>query len=74
MKKLNEKINLSDKLRMYRAKNRLTQKELAEKSGLSTATIYGTENNQERRLELESILRLSDALDISLEELIVEKF
>lgn len=74
MKKINEKINLSDKLRMYRAKNRLTQKELAEKSGLSTATIYGTENNKERRLELETILRISDALDISLEELIVEKF
>lgn len=40
--------DLANRLVMYRARNRLTQKELAEKCGLSAQTIHGIENGYQK--------------------------
>lgn len=69
-----ERVNISDNLRMYRAKNRFTQMELANKSGVSLGVITNSERSIEHRLTFENILRLANALNVSLEDLIVEKF
>lgn len=71
---MKERVNLADNLRMYRAKNRLSQRELASISGISHRTIGDAEKNVNHRLSFGIVLKLAEALDISLETLIVEKF
>ncbi|WWU65602.1 helix-turn-helix transcriptional regulator [Clostridium baratii] len=71
---MKERVNLADNLRMYRAKNRLSQRELASISGMSHRTIVDAEKSIKHRLSFERVLKLAEALDITLETLIVEKF
>ncbi|MBY0756312.1 helix-turn-helix domain-containing protein [Clostridium sardiniense] len=71
---MKERVNLADNLRMYRAKNRFSQVELARRSGVSHRTIVDSERNIEHRLSFEGVLKLAEGLNISLENLIVEKF
>lgn len=70
---MKERVNLSDNLRMYRAKNRFSQMELARRSGVSFMAIANSERNIEHKLTFINILKLASALNISLEKLIVEK-
>lgn len=67
-----EILNLSWKLKMYRMKNRYTQKQLSEKSGVSSATIFLAEKRQNYNLRLENAIKLAASLNITLEQLVVE--
>lgn len=68
-----ENENLGMQLRVNRIRKGYTVKELSEKSGVSASTITWVEVGRTIDMRLDSIIRLAEALDISLEELIVER-
>jgi len=57
-----------ENIRAARKKAKLTQKELAEKSGLATITIQQYERNL-REPRLENIKKIANALDVSVDSL-----
>ena len=63
-----------ENVKYYRKKLNLTQEELAEKSDLSISYIKQIESNKEfKNVSLTVILKLSKALDISVDKLFVIK-
>ena len=68
-----ENENLGMQLRVNRIRKGYTVKELSEKSGVSASTITWVEVGRTSDMRLDSIIRLAEALDVSLEELIVER-
>ncbi len=68
-----ERVNLGMQLRINRIRAGLTVKELAKKSGVSTTSIIWAENGKSKNIRLDSIIRLADTLNVSLEEIIVER-
>lgn len=71
---MKERVNLADNLRACRAKKRLSQAELCRKSGVSQGAIFNSEKYIEHRLKFANVLKLAEVLNISLEDLIVEKY
>lgn len=70
---IEEKVNLGMQLKVNRVRNGYTVKELSKKSGVSTSAINYWETGKGTDMRLDVIIRLAEALDISLEELIVER-
>lgn len=68
-----ENENLGMQLRINRIRKGYTIKELSEKSGISSTTIAWVEVGRTSDMRLDSIIRLAEVLDVSLEELIVER-
>lgn len=56
-------------LKVYRTARGLTQTELAEKSGVSRATISKIENNEEVVLTTHTIAKISEALQMDPSEI-----
>jgi transcriptional regulator with XRE-family HTH domain len=63
------KEDTAGKLRGFRATARLTQKQLADKSGVSEASIKGYEN-EENVMSLEAAVKLSNALGVMPNDLV----
>ena len=56
-------MGFTNKLCEYRKKRRWTQAELAEKSGVSRATIAGIESGAIKNVKTDTLLKLSSALN-----------
>ena len=56
-------MGFTNKLCEYRKKRRWTQTELAEKSGVSRATIAGIESGAIKNVKTDTLLKLSSALN-----------
>ena len=61
--------NIADKLRMYRAKERLSQEQLAEKTGLTQTYIYRLENELANP-SIFVMLKIANAFQITVNDLI----
>ena len=61
-------MNTSENIKKFRQKRHLTQKQLAEKTGLSIASIQGYEQNKYNP-KLEQLRRIASALDVTIGEL-----
>lgn len=57
------------RIREYRESKNMTQEELAEKSGVSRATISMIENNETRDVLTSTLFKLADALDTTVNNL-----
>lgn len=62
-------MNTGEKIKQLRIKNGITQKELANKSGLATGTIQQYEL-QKRKPKLETVEKIADALNVKIDELL----
>lgn len=71
--KIEEEVNLGMQLRVNRVRKGLTVKELSKKSGVSTSAINYCETGKGTDMRLDVMIRLAYALNIPLEELIVER-
>lgn len=73
---LNEQYNtFKENIKYYRKKANLTQEQLAEKSDLSISYIKQIESNKEyKNVSLTVILKLSKALNVSVDKLFIIKF
>ena len=61
-------MEISDNIKKYRKDKKMTQKQLAEKSGLSIASIQGYEQNKYKP-KAEQLKKLAKALDVSVSDL-----
>jgi len=61
---------LSKRVKDYRKKKNLTQQKLAEKTGLSFNTITKIEQGIGDSPTLKTLIKLADALDVGLDELV----
>lgn len=68
-----ERVNLGMQLRVNRIRKGLSIKELSKKSGVSVTAIDHAEKGRVKNTRLDVIIRWADVLNISLEELIVER-
>lgn len=68
-----ECVNLGSQLKVNRIRQGYTIKELAQISGVSTTTINWAESKRREKVRLDLIIKLASSLNISLEELIVER-
>lgn len=59
-------------LRVARAKFGLSQKELAEKSGVCEATISFVESAKHKSIRMSTLQKLADALGVPIEEMLAE--
>lgn len=57
-------MGFTNKLCEYRKKRKWTQTELAEKSGVSRATIAGIESGAIKNVKTDTLLKLSSALNV----------
>ena len=57
-------MGFTNKLCEYRKKRKLTQVELAEKSGVSRTTIAGIESGAIKNVKTDTLLKLSSALNV----------
>lgn len=62
------KMNTSESIKYFRQKRGITQKQLAEKTGLSIATIQGYEQNKYNP-KLEQLRRIAAAFNVSMADL-----
>lgn len=70
---MNEKVNIPWLLRMNRIKKGLSIKELAELSGVGLTSVARIESGNWKKIGIDIIVKLSKALDISIDDLVVEK-
>lgn len=56
-------VKFKNKLREYRKKQKITQSELAEKSGVSRSTIIAIENEKAEVVKTDTLIKLAKALD-----------
>ena len=68
-----EEVNLGVQLRTNRIKKGFSIKNLSKKSGISESTILATETGKTKNMRIDNIIRLASVLNISLEEIIVER-
>ena len=61
--------NIADKLRIYRAKERISQEQLAEKANLTQTYVYKLENEMANP-SIFVILKLAKALNVTVNDLI----
>lgn len=64
---------LAKRVKEYRKQKRLTQQKLAEKTGLSFNTITKIEQGIGDSPTLKTLVKLSDALGVSIDELVGRK-
>lgn len=57
------------KLKEVRKAKKMTQEELAEKSGISRGTIVAIENGSARTTTIKTLLKLADALDVTIDQI-----
>lgn len=62
--------NIADKLRIYRAKERISQEQLAEKANLTQAYIYKLENEMANP-SIYVMKKLADVFHVSVNDLII---
>jgi len=60
---------LGDRLRMYRAKKRMSQEELAKASGVSRQTIAKIETGAIKSSTSATVIKLAKALDVAMDSL-----
>lgn len=60
------------KVRQYREKAKLTQEQLAEKSGVSRATISSLENGTAKTTNTDTLVKLANALGTKVSKLLFE--
>lgn len=65
------KINLGKRIKEFRKIRGLTQKQLAEKLGVTTITIQNYENNR-REPNIETLKKIADALEVPMYDLITD--
>ena len=71
---INESVNIPWLLRMNRIKKGLSIKELANLSGVALSSVVGIEKgNWKKRIGIDVIVKLSKALEIPVDDLVVEK-
>nr|WP_278679981.1 helix-turn-helix transcriptional regulator [Clostridium paraputrificum] len=70
---MNESVNIPWLLRMNRIKKGLSIKELANLSGVALTSVAGIESGSWKRIGIDIIVKLSKALEISVDDLVVEK-
>jgi len=59
-------LAMGQNLRIMRAKRRLTQEELARRSGVSRSTIIQIEKCEKKNLTVNALIQLADALQVEL--------
>lgn len=57
------------KIKELREKKKMTQEELAEKSGVSRVTISGLENGTNRATTTKTLQNIARALDVSIDQI-----
>lgn len=62
-------MNIGENIKLFRKKNKLTQKQLSELIGVSTITIQNYENNR-RTPSIDTLQNISEVLNISLNQLL----
>ncbi|MFH1543241.1 MAG: helix-turn-helix transcriptional regulator [Patescibacteria group bacterium] len=67
-------ISLGEKIKKLRNDKDLTQEELARKANIPYATLMKIENGQVKNPTIKTIYKIAKALNISLDELIDEKY
>ena len=60
---------MGNKIKMMRVEKDMTQEELAEKSGVSRATIVALENDDEKTTTTKTLLKIAKALDTTVDTL-----
>lgn len=60
---------MDNRLREIREEKRITQEELAEKSGVSRTTISGIENKTIRSTTSKTLMAIAKALDVTVEKI-----
>jgi transcriptional regulator with XRE-family HTH domain len=65
--------NLGKNIRTLRNKHKMTQSDLAKKSGVSFYTIVKIELDQNKNPKIKTTAKIADALDISIDELLTLK-
>ncbi len=60
---------MDNRLREIREEKRITQEELAEKSGVSRTTISGIENKTIRSTTSKTFIAIAKALDVTVEKI-----
>lgn len=63
-------MHLSDNLKRIREQRELSQKELAERSGVSIGQISKLEIGSQKNPQLETVVAIATALGVSMEELV----
>jgi transcriptional regulator with XRE-family HTH domain len=63
-------IPLGDRLHMARRKRRMSQTKLAELTGISNANISHIETGQRTNITIETLLKLANALSVSVDYLL----
>lgn len=71
--KFEERVNVGRKLKEIREEKKLSKKELSIKAGMSYESLRGLEIGKVKKVQLNKIIKLSEILNVSLEDLIVEK-
>ena len=61
---------LAKKIKKYREKNKWSQQKLAEETGLAYTTITKIEQGVATNPRMETLVKIADALQISIDELI----
>ena len=64
-------MNISEKIKQLRKNKKMSQKELAQKTGLSIGSIQGYEQGRYNP-KLETVLKIADALEVNVTELLNE--
>lgn len=67
-------LDLASQLKKWRKARNMTQQKLAEKAGISYVVISKIEQGVSREPTILSVVRLADALGVSLDELVGRKF
>lgn len=61
------------KIKEIRESKGMSQKELADKSGISRVTIWALENNEEKITTTRTLTSLADALEVDMNELFLTR-
>lgn len=67
------KSNIGNKIRNYRLLKSWSQRDLAERAGLSPSHISEIENNNRRNLQITTVKKIAAALGMPLEEFFEEE-
>lgn len=64
---------IAQNIKLYRQKRKMTQKELAEKAGIDLFTLSKIETGATSNPSIETILKIANALDVSINYLMKSK-
>lgn len=66
-------MKLSEKIKLYRLENKMTQDEFAEAGGLTRVSVQAIENGRIENPQMETLIGISRAMNISIDELVKEE-